>query len=244
MKQEAGAGRASGQSPPERGLRVAEARPVRAEQPLVHAARDKAGADPRRLEGRRRAEPLRRVDDERHAARAARRPDHRQVDHRAVAPMAWRQRGHGDRTAVDLRDERTRPVAVGGAREREELAALVVAQRLPLHHVGRVLVLEHQHPPPARRPRPHRAAQVVRRDAHRKGAAREDRHVAAGDAAAEQLAEQCPHLLLLSLGVADVPRRRRLPAHRRLSRREDAGGERSARGGVDVRARAVELRPE
>mmetsp|Transcript_43509 Transcript_43509/g.144005 ORF Transcript_43509/g.144005 Transcript_43509/m.144005 type:complete len:232 (-) Transcript_43509:105-800(-) len=40
MKQEAGAGRASGQSPPERGLRVAEARPVRPEQPLVHAARD------------------------------------------------------------------------------------------------------------------------------------------------------------------------------------------------------------
>ena len=60
---------------PEARRGVAKARAIRAEQPLVNRARDKARANGRQVEWWAGAQPLRRVDDELHAMGFAGRAD-------------------------------------------------------------------------------------------------------------------------------------------------------------------------
>ena len=130
---------------PERRGRIAQARAIRAEQPLVHGAREEGDAKADHVDRGRRAEPLRRVNDQRHAMRLASSGDRFQIDERAVAPMARRQRRNRDGAGGERANDGVGQRNVHVERDDAQLAALILAQPLPLHHIRRVLVLQHEH---------------------------------------------------------------------------------------------------
>ena len=120
---------------PERRGRVAQARTVWTEQPLVHGAREEGDAKGSHVDRGRRAEPLSRVNHQRHAMRLASGGDRFQVDERAVAPMARRQRRNCDGAGGERADDGVGQRHVHVERDDAQLAALLLAQPLPLQHI-------------------------------------------------------------------------------------------------------------
>ena len=160
-------------------------------------ARHKLGADPPHVEVAAAAHELRAVDHQRDAALAALGADRLEVDERAVAPVAGRQRTDGN--AVEAREHRRRPIVVRRPRHDHQLAARRGAQRLPRHHVGRHLVGEHEHAAPLRADP---MAQIVRRERHRVRAARRQADVLR--ARADQRGEERADRVKVGRRVANV----------------------------------------
>eukprot|EP00967_Tisochrysis_lutea_P052249 scaffold64719_cov37-Tisochrysis_lutea.AAC.5 len=102
-----------------------------------------------------------------------------------------------------------RPVVILWTRDHAQSATLRRAQVLPWHHIGWVLILEHED---FALDAADGASQIVSRKAHRVGAARRDGHVRRARAPADEPCKEPPHILCICTWT-NVPWCSRLAPH-------------------------------